>query len=152
MQYEATCRYFSRPAPPPAHHRSSSDLMETLDSDFHTVPWPALLLAGGLAGVAGWFSTFPLDFIKTRVQETTAGTKNAPPKTGFGSTADIVVSSWKREGPRVFWRGLSPTLIRYVPFDVCSVGLLTRTCVGFRAIPVNMVTFGAFEAVIHALS
>jgi len=130
--YEATCRLFSRPIPPPqpSIHHSASDLIETIDSDFQTVPVPALLLAGALAGIAGWMTTFPLDVVKTRIQGTSIN--NSKQSFGMGITIDTIISSWKSEGPRVFWAGLSPTLI--------------------RAIPVNMVTFGAFEAVIHVLS
>ncbi|KAF9653361.1 mitochondrial carrier [Thelephora ganbajun] len=126
--YEATCRYFSQPAYP----HSNSDLIQSIESDLHTVPWPALLLAGGVAGVAGWITTFPFDLVKTRIQTTSA----LQSKRGFfqdgGVTMSTAMQSWKNEGLRVFWRGLAPTLI--------------------RAIPVNMVTFGTFEAITHALS
>jgi len=91
-----------------------------------------LLLAGGVAGVAGWITTFPFDLVKTRVQATPASHVKRGFFHGGGLTISTIVQSWRNEGIRVFWRGLAPTLI--------------------RAIPVNMVTFGAFEAITHAFA
>lgn len=50
----------------------------------------------------------------------------------YRTTWSTIVHSYRTEGIRVFFRGLAPTLI--------------------RAIPVNMVTFGTFEAIVHAFS
>ena len=126
--------------------------------------WPALLLAGGIAGIgksspfiidppksltyhiaftsAGWVATFPLDVVKTRMQSssTTLGTSspvvpstvvdvspNALPTTPllnqeslassrivnpYRTILSTVVHSYQTEGFQVFFRGLSPTLIR----------------------------------------
>jgi len=108
-QYEATCRYFSQPIYP----HSNSDLIQSFESDLRTVPWPALLVAGGVAGVAGWITTFPFDLVKTRIQTTSASQFKRGFFQGGGITISTVVQSWKKEGLRVFWRGLAPTLIRY---------------------------------------
>ena len=48
--YEATVRYWPRT---PAQQTSGA------------TPWLATLVAGGLAGIAGWVVTFPFDVIKT---------------------------------------------------------------------------------------
>lgn len=108
-QYEATCRFFSQPTYP----HSNSDLFQTLESDRHTVPWPALLLAGGIAGVAGWITTFPFDLVKTRIQTTPASNARRAFFHGGGVTISTIVQSWRNEGLGVFWRGLAPTLIRH---------------------------------------
>ncbi|KAG5641318.1 hypothetical protein DXG03_005539 [Asterophora parasitica] len=50
----------------------------------------------------------------------------------YRTTLSTIVNSYRANGWRVFYRGLAPTLI--------------------RAIPVNMVTFATFEAVVKALS
>ncbi|KAF9482995.1 carnitine/acyl carnitine carrier [Pholiota conissans] len=188
--YEATCRYFS--SPPPS---AGTNILAEVESQLTQLSWPALLLAGGIAGIAGWVVTFPLDVVKTRVQgsqpmlvpvsESTGPRGGVSPSSGsssspggvsgrgglhktrlhegtplikgmghplpggnengkvaaktkmrdvnpYRSTWSTIVHSYRNEGMAVFWRGLSPTLI--------------------RAIPVNMVTFAMFEAVVHTLS
>lgn len=127
FSYEATCRYFARPAYP----HSDTDF-QVVESDLHTVPWPALLIAGGIAGIAGWITTFPFDPVKTRIQTASTPEVKKGLFHGGGVTISTITHIWKGEGLRVFWRGLAPTLI--------------------RAIPVNMVTFGTFEAITHAFS
>lgn len=89
VQYEATCRYFCEGG---------------------RTPWTGLLVAGGMAGIAGWVATFPLDLVKTRMQSTEAG-----------SLVWTVVHAYRTEGPRVFLRGLAPTVIRWVARRGCGV-------------------------------
>ncbi|PCH36483.1 mitochondrial carrier [Wolfiporia cocos MD-104 SS10] len=110
--YEATVRYWPR-AP---------------GSGARAPPWQATLVAGALAGIAGWVVTFPFDVVKTRVQNTHSAARDNL----YRSTRSTIVASYRAEGPSVFFRGLAPTLI--------------------RAIPVNMVTFTTFEAIVHAFS
>ncbi|KAF8184484.1 carnitine/acyl carnitine carrier, partial [Pholiota molesta] len=183
--YEATCRYFSN-----TPSRTGTDVFAEVENQVTNLSWPALLLAGGVAGVAGWVVTFPLDVVKTRVQgsqpvyvpiSTHAPTLGPGPRieapsssagriagngtaqasrlfegtpllrsagrhlngtngelegrmrdvNPYRSTWSTIVHSYRNEGMGVFWRGLAPTLI--------------------RAIPVNMVTFATFEAVVHML-
>ncbi|KAJ7493363.1 carnitine/acyl carnitine carrier [Mycena galericulata] len=108
--------------------------------------WP-LLFAGGVAGVVGWLVTFPLDVVKTRVQGSgphlprssvspllagSSSTSRAGPVNPYRTTWSAIINSYRSEGLRVFYIGLAPTLI--------------------RAVPVNMVTFGVFEAVVKFAS
>ncbi|KAI8956566.1 solute carrier family 25 member 45 [Daldinia sp. FL1419] len=90
-----------------------------------------VLLCGGLAGIVTWVSIFPLDVIKTRVQEQTLDTTKAPllgsspssqRRLGAMETARAV---YREEGARVFFRGLT----------VCSV----------RAFIVNAVQWAVYE-------
>ncbi|TFK48487.1 mitochondrial carrier [Heliocybe sulcata] len=143
--YEATCRYFSPPGP--------MSVPSTGKPEAPTLTWPVLLLAGAVAGIAGWLATFPFDVVKTRVQsmfgepiptssaaESTRLLSPSPEHplevrlapNPYRNTLSTIVHSYRMEGLSVFFRGLSPTLI--------------------RAIPVNMVTFATFEGVIHLLS
>ncbi|KAF8638409.1 hypothetical protein AX17_002234 [Amanita inopinata Kibby_2008] len=158
--YEATRRYFSG-----TPQSLNPSLLDNIESGMNNLSWPALLLAGGVAGVVGWVATFPFDVVKTRMQGTeqvqpipvsrgipVANLASTPRPCAstplIGSTSSTVepalninpyrtvystiVNSYRAEGMGVFFKGLAPTLI--------------------RAIPVNMVTFAAFETVVHALS
>ncbi|KAA1470274.1 mitochondrial carrier [Dentipellis sp. KUC8613] len=159
--YEAAIRLLT-PAPP--YGDPLLDAAAATTSPAATLSWPRLLLAGGVAGIAGWVFTFPFDVVKTRVQSSADGSlpasaSSTPASTSFtahaGSaravnsstpgepstsaparpyrnTLSTIAASYRAEGARVFVRGLAPTLI--------------------RAIPVNMVTFATFEAVVHACS
>ncbi|KAF9465584.1 mitochondrial carrier domain-containing protein, partial [Collybia nuda] len=141
--YEATSRYLSAPSP-----LQSDNLTTHLEVETGTnkLSWASLLIAGGVAGIIGWLATFPLDVVKTRIQgshKIIAPLASFDPSTsllevGASSTRDInpyrttlstIINSYHAEGFSVFFRGLSPTLI--------------------RAIPVNMMTFATFETIIH---
>lgn len=119
--YEATVRFFASPP----RDLSATTAIESAKS---TYSWAATLLAGGMAGVTSWLVTFPFDVIKTRVQSTHSSTPENP----YCNTWSAMASSYRAEGLGVFFRGLSPTLV--------------------RAVPVNMVTFATFEAVVRAFS
>ena len=90
--------------------------MSEADSTIATHSWPALLAAGGLAGIAGWLGTFPFDVIKTRVQSTFGSGANNP----YRNTWSTIVHSYQQEGLKVFFRGLAPTLVRYVLTELLS--------------------------------
>ncbi|KAL0091801.1 mitochondrial carrier domain-containing protein [Phycomyces blakesleeanus] len=105
-----------------------------------------ILLAGGLAGAVSWTSIYPLDVIKSRLQmqvqvQSQCVDKNSLVEDSrlnprldrpYSSFRDCLVRSYKAEGLRVFFRGLTPTVIR-----------------GF---PVNAVTFWVYELVMDAMS
>ncbi|KAJ3576537.1 hypothetical protein NP233_g368 [Leucocoprinus birnbaumii] len=134
--YEATCRLLATSTPPlvPADH--SSILLE-VENDVNQLSWPVLLLAGAVAGVVGWFATFPLDVVKTRIQGSyvdrqhhaisTTPLLDRPvpghkidPSHPFRNTFSTIVYSYKTEGFSVFFRGLGPTLIRQYG-HICNV-------------------------------
>ncbi|GLB41531.1 putative mitochondrial carrier (TC 2.A.29) family protein [Lyophyllum shimeji] len=141
LAYEATCRFLASGslvggAPPDSRHSAAENLS-----------WPSLLFAGGMAGIFGWLATFPFDVVKTRMQGTERPLPRAPPPNTpllssspavaaadadpYRTTLSTIVNSYRAEGLSVFFRGLSPTLI--------------------RAIPVNMVTFWTYETAVHAM-
>lgn len=105
--YEGTLMFLS------SHHRGEADPHKrsseaVMSKQRHS--YPALLFAGGLAGVSSWFVTFPFDVIKTRVQSTLSTSPEHP----YRNMRSTIVNSYRKEGLRVFFRGLQPTLIRYV--------------------------------------
>ncbi|EOA34100.1 hypothetical protein CARUB_v10021601mg [Capsella rubella] len=62
-----------------------------------------MLVAGGLAGVASWVACYPLDVVKTRLQQGHGG---------YDGIADCFRKSVKQEGYRVLWRGLGTAVAR----------------------------------------
>ncbi|KAF8507474.1 mitochondrial carrier [Hysterangium stoloniferum] len=126
--YEGCCRLL-RPSPSPYPHPSLyPDVGDELQQQ---LSWPRLMAAGGIAGVVGWAATFGFDVVKTRIQAKERSSTNP-----YDNILSTVRCSYRREGLRVFFIGLTPTLIRKVASHTNGL-----------AVPVNMVTFGAFELV-----
>ena len=117
--YEGTLLFFTPPKPAPHDH---SNLMSEVDTSIAAHSWSILLLAGGVAGVVGWFATFPLDVVKTRVQSSSG----SDPANPYRTTWSTIINSYRTEGFAVFFRGLAPTLIRFVSL---SLGTQTWACV-----------------------
>ncbi|XJO73684.1 hypothetical protein BDV3_004626 [Batrachochytrium dendrobatidis] len=80
-----------------------------------TEPSTRLLFAGGMAGVVGWLSTYPVDVVKTRLQsieeDRTGKYRNLI--NGFKVIA-------REEGIRVFFSGLGATAIRAFPTNAAT--------------------------------
>ncbi|GAA94975.1 hypothetical protein E5Q_01630 [Mixia osmundae IAM 14324] len=114
--------------PTPSDSVAASSLSETAATSTST-----LLVAGGVAGIVGWASTYPLDSIKTRIQASDAQaftTRSSAPSRPVSTLATIRTSLASSGNRRSLLAGLGPTLL--------------------RAVPVNMVTFGAYELVLSS--
>ncbi|WVQ70725.1 hypothetical protein IAR50_000247 [Cryptococcus sp. DSM 104548] len=121
LTYEATLRFFrwmKRPPLPPAHPNPGHEghtLIDEAEMELKSgLGWPELMAAGGVAGVLAWIVTFPVDVLKTRMQGFTwpnasvAGqAKPSPP-----SFRHVARDALRKEGWRVMFAGLGPTLIR----------------------------------------
>ncbi|GAA5866839.1 hypothetical protein JCM8547_003580 [Rhodosporidiobolus lusitaniae] len=133
-----------------------ADLAEEVESELFGSPegQPAasvmrVLVAGGLAGIAGWGATFPVDVVKTKMQSVPYPSSSLPPSPSspspsisspvqppratapphpYSNLRSAFVSTYRESGWRGFVAGLGPTLL--------------------RSVPVNMVTFAVFELVI----
>jgi solute carrier family 25 carnitine/acylcarnitine transporter 20/29 len=75
----------------------------------HSLGMLEMMLAGGVTGTVGWFLVYPIDVIKTRIQIDGIGEKS------YSGIVDCARKSFKEEGPRVFFKGLTPTLVRAFP-------------------------------------
>lgn len=78
-----------------------------------------VIFAGGLAGIAAWCSTYPADVIKTRIQ-------TEPSQYRQGMMAAFK-ECYRKEGPSVFVRGLTPTLLRAFPSNAATFFAYTWT-------------------------
>jgi len=76
------------------------------------VPLPAKLVVGGIAGVIGTSIIFPIDMVKTRLQNqavTKAGERM------YNGAWDCFTKIIKAEGVRGLYRGLAPNLVGVTP-------------------------------------
>nr|KAJ3418674.1 hypothetical protein HK105_007993 [Polyrhizophydium stewartii] len=78
-------------------------------------PTASMLLAGGMAGVVGWLSTYPIDVIKTRLQSIEEDRK--PRYRNLINAYRIIA---REEGHRVFFSGLGATAIRAFPTNAAT--------------------------------
>lgn len=74
-----------------------------------SLPPSKLMLAGSFGGFSYWLCCYPLDVVKSKVQNM----KN-PPK-GFFYVFTTISSIYKTEGARAFTRGITPTILRSLP-------------------------------------
>ncbi|XP_061668071.1 mitochondrial basic amino acids transporter-like isoform X2 [Syngnathoides biaculeatus] len=81
---------------------------------------PKLLFAGGMAGIASWLSTYPVDVIKSRLQADGSGGVRQ-----YSGIADCVRQSVRDEGYVVFTRGLTSTLLRAFPVNAATFATVT---------------------------
>lgn len=74
-------------------------------------------LSGGIAGCLSWFSTYPVDYIKTIIQSD--DTENRK----FATATQAAITKYREEGYRTFFKGLGVTMLR--AFPVNGVGFVT---------------------------
>ncbi|XP_043553343.1 solute carrier family 25 member 47-B isoform X2 [Chiloscyllium plagiosum] len=91
----------------------------------HKPDWSAMLLAGGCAGMTYWTLATPMDVMKSRMQMDGMGQQR------YNGVLNCINESFRQEGARVFFKGLS------------------LNCV--RAFPVNGLTFVIYETVLAFL-
>lgn len=66
-------------------------------------------LAGSLAGITSQSLTYPLDLARARMAVTDK-------YSGYKNLYEVFVRIWKREGPRVFYRGYTATVLGVIPY------------------------------------
>jgi len=81
---------------------------------------PQMLLAGGLAGVASWVFTYPIDVVKTRIQ--TDGMSGIQQYEGYVSCVRQTV---QREGWQALMRGVNSASIRAFPTNAVTLALVS---------------------------
>lgn len=77
-----------------------------------------IMTAGSIAGLASWILTYPIDFVKTKLQSQDLDRKT------YRGTWHCFTSNLKEHGPRIFTRGLSTACLRSIPVN--AVGFLVE--------------------------
>ncbi|XP_068241590.1 mitochondrial basic amino acids transporter [Palaemon carinicauda] len=83
---------------------------------------PAVLGAGGMAGIASWVLTYPIDVVKSRLQADGVGGIDK-----YKGVIDCVRKSIAHEGFGVMSRGLLSTIIRAFPVNATTFAVVTWT-------------------------
>ncbi|KAK2708020.1 mitochondrial basic amino acids transporter-like [Artemia franciscana] len=81
-----------------------------------------MLYAGGMAGVYSWAFTYPVDMVKSRLQ-----IDGISGKQQYSGAIDCIRKTYHSEGIRVFFRGLSATVIRAFPSNAATFAVVTWT-------------------------
>lgn len=89
--------------------------------------WLPSILAGGIAGSFSWFSIYPIDLIKSRIQALSLSTTSAEL-----SISNMAKNTIQQQGWKSLYRGLGITVI--------------------RAFPVNAIIFPTYELTLSMLS
>jgi solute carrier family 25 carnitine/acylcarnitine transporter 20/29 len=97
-------------------------LFQSMKKDGEQLNTFDLLMAGGLSGFAAWVPAYPQDVIKSNFQNDLR----------YKSIGQVVRTLYKRSGPKAFFNGIGPTLV--------------------RAFPANAATFFAYEMAVDAMS
>ena len=76
-----------------------------------SIPAPLIALYGGIAGEALWLSSYPFDVVKSKMQSDGFGAGGMR----YANMRDVWRQTWRAEGARGFWKGISPTCVRALP-------------------------------------
>lgn len=79
-------------------------------ADSKDLSLPAIMAAGGVAGIAMWISIFPIDTVKSRLQSAE----------GRPTVGSVVREIYGRGGMKAFFPGLTPALLRAVPANAAT--------------------------------
>ncbi|KAJ3178121.1 hypothetical protein HDU85_005646 [Gaertneriomyces sp. JEL0708] len=107
--YELLCRYFSVNGDVEQNFSSPDGKNEGMLGQTG-----GLLMAGGIAGVIAWMSTYPLDVIKTRIQSSTSTSKESR------SVRYHLKSILRNEGWKTLWAGWATTCVRAFPTNAAT--------------------------------
>lgn len=76
------------------------------------LPLTSAMGYGALAGYAMWFTNYPLDVVKSKLQTDGLPSQAGTPAKRYNGALDCARQTWHEQGAKGFVRGLTPTLIR----------------------------------------
>lgn len=83
-----------------------------LESELARLPLWSRVVAGSLTGLSSWTLVYPIEVVKTRIQSGM-----------YSSMMHCITSSWRKEGPVVFYRGLGVAMMRAAPTAAVTLTL-----------------------------
>jgi solute carrier family 25 carnitine/acylcarnitine transporter 20/29 len=86
-------------------------------------PHHIVMFAGGMAGFTQWFFCYPLDVIKSNMQ----GDNIDKTQRKYNNWADCVRKLYKQGGPRMFFRGFTPCMLRSFPANAACYLVYEQT-------------------------
>ncbi|ORY89145.1 mitochondrial carrier domain-containing protein [Leucosporidium creatinivorum] len=75
----------------------------------------ATFLSGGMASNAFWIGSFPFDTIKNRMMT------DSPTNPKYKGIKDVALKVWAEGGPKAFYRGFVPCLLRAFPTNASAL-------------------------------
>lgn len=93
------------------------------EGDYQKSDIVKMLLSGGIAGVASWVVTYPIDVVKSRMQVDGMNGKGYK-YTGF---IDCTVKLYRNEGYSVFFIGMNSSLLRAFPVNAATFAVVHVT-------------------------
>lgn len=93
-----------------------------MQPDLPELPSYQHMLIGLISGAMGPFSNAPIDTIKTRLQKSTA----EPGVSAFTRIKTIAGSMYREEGPKAFYKGITPRVLRVAPGQAVAFAVYER--------------------------
>lgn len=90
-----------------------------------------LMLAGGLGGIVGWTSTYPIDVVKTMIQADEKAFNKKPVLKPPGVWT-LLFRIYREQGIRSWFHGITATVLRAFPTNVAILSTWHMTMLYFR--------------------
>ncbi|XP_034243224.1 congested-like trachea protein [Thrips palmi] len=115
--YKGSVATLLRDVPASGMYFMSYDVIQrSLKKEGQEIGLLSTIFAGGMAGIANWAVGMPADVIKSRLQ-------TAPEGTYPNGIKDVFRSLLKEDGPRAFYKGVVPVMLRAFPANAaCFIG------------------------------
>ncbi|CAG8442925.1 9279_t:CDS:2 [Ambispora leptoticha] len=108
-----------------SYEQSKAIISYSTGQSVESIGMSGRFLAGGIAGLLSQFSIYPLEALKTRVMSS-AGVSSSTGSRNVGNNSLLLRTAkemWQIQGPRTFYRGLTPALIGVFPYSAIDMSV-----------------------------